>query len=147
MSAAANTLENGLLALILNNVNLANIGDATGLRGSSTAGSLYVGLHTDDPGEAGTQETNEAAYTNYARVAIARSGSAWTITGNSAVNAAAVTFPQSGSGPEVITHFSIGTASSGAGTLLFKGELDDSLTVNNLIQPAFAAGVLEVTCD
>ncbi len=38
----SNTLASGLLSLILNNANLANIGDSTGLRGSSTQGSLYL---------------------------------------------------------------------------------------------------------
>lgn len=36
-----NTFENDLLLLIFNNTDAALIGDATGLRGSSTAGSLY----------------------------------------------------------------------------------------------------------
>ncbi len=78
-----NSLENSLLLHIFNNSDIANIGDATGLRGSSTAGSLYVSLHTGDPGEAGDQTTNECAYTSYARVAVARSGAGWTVTGNS----------------------------------------------------------------
>lgn len=29
-----------------------------------TNANLYISLHTDDPGEAGTQATNETAYTN-----------------------------------------------------------------------------------
>ena len=59
-----NTFENDLLLLVFNNTNAANIGDATGLRGSSTAGSLYVSLHTADPGEAGDQTTDEITYTS-----------------------------------------------------------------------------------
>ena len=51
----ADSWENSLLQLLFNNVNVANVGDATGLRGSSTAGSLYVSLHTADPGETGAQ--------------------------------------------------------------------------------------------
>lgn len=61
----SNTLENELLLLLLNNSNVANIGDATGLRGSSTAGSFYLSLHTSSPGETGTQSTNETSYTSY----------------------------------------------------------------------------------
>ena len=38
-----------LLELIFQNLDCANIGDATGLRGSITAGSLYVSLHTANP--------------------------------------------------------------------------------------------------
>ena len=39
--------------------------------GSSVAGSLYVSLHTADPGVGGGQNTNEATYSGYARVAVA----------------------------------------------------------------------------
>jgi hypothetical protein len=63
----SNTWENDLLLLVFNNTNASLIGDATGLRGSTTAGSLYLSLHTADPGEAGNQSTNEIAYTSYAR--------------------------------------------------------------------------------
>lgn len=58
-NAAATNFLNHLFA----NADWANIGDATGLRGSSTAGSLYLSLHTSSPGEAGDQTTNEISYT------------------------------------------------------------------------------------
>jgi hypothetical protein len=142
--SATNAFETSILGLILNNANIANIGDATGLRGSSTAGSLYISLHTGDPGETGDQTTSEATYTSYARVAIARSGSAWTVSGNNASNAAAVTFPAATGGSNAITHFGIGTASSGAGNLLFKGALSATLNVSAGITPSFAIGELDV---
>ena len=47
-----NTFENDLLLLVFNNTAAALIGDASGLQPSATAGSLYVSLHTSDPGEA-----------------------------------------------------------------------------------------------
>ena len=59
----SNTFENELLLLLFNNTDIANIGDASGLQNSATAGSLYVALHTADPGESGTATTSEAAYT------------------------------------------------------------------------------------
>jgi hypothetical protein len=124
----SNSWENALLLLLFNNSNAANIGDATGLRGSSTAGSLYVSFHTADPGEAGSQTTSEAAYTSYARVAVARSGAGWTVTGNSVSPAAAIEAPAStGGSTDTITHFGIGTASSGAGVLLYKGVLSPTV--------------------
>lgn len=138
----SNAWETALLNLVFNNTNAANIGDATGLRGSTTAGSLYVSLHTADPGEAGSQTTNETSYTSYARVAVARSGSGWTVSGNTVTNAALVQFPQCTGGTATITHFGIGTDSSGAGTLLYKGALSASLAVSSGIQPQFAAGDL-----
>ncbi|HYT46730.1 MAG TPA: hypothetical protein VEP90_30670, partial [Methylomirabilota bacterium] len=63
----SNTWESDLLLLVFNNTNAGSIGDATGLRGSSTAGSLYVSLHTADPGETDDQTSSEATYTSYAR--------------------------------------------------------------------------------
>ena len=135
------------MLLLFNNTNVANIGDATGLRGAAAAGSLYVGLHTADPGEAGDQSTSEAAYTGYARVAVARSGSGFTITANQAANAAAITFGACTAGSSTITHFSIGTAASGAGVLLYSGALTASLAVSNGITPEFATGQLTITED
>jgi len=140
---ASNALETGLIALIFNNTNLANIGDATGLRGSTTAGSLYVSLHTADPGEGGSQNTNEAAYTSYARVAIARSGAGFTCSTDTASNTAAASFPLCTGGSAACTHFGVGTALSGAGVLLGSAPLDSSLTVTNGITPVFAIGALK----
>jgi len=77
-----NTFENDLLQLLFNNVDIADIGDASGIQNSAAAGSLYVALHTGDPGEAGTAATNESAYGSYARQAVARSAAGWTVSGN-----------------------------------------------------------------
>jgi hypothetical protein len=142
-----NTFENDLMLLIFNNTDAALIGDATGLRGSSTAGSLYVSLHTGDVGEGGSQTTSESAYTSYARVAVARSGAGWTVSGNAVSNAALVQFPQCTGGSESLTHFAVGTASSGAGKVLYKGALSASLAVSSGIQPQFAIGDLDITED
>lgn len=145
--SASNAFETSLITLIFNNTNIANIGDATGLRGSTTAGVFYVGLHTGDPGEAGSQTTNEATYTSYARVSVARSGVGWTVSGNNVSNAAAVTFPACTGGSNTITHFSIGTDASGAGNLLLSGALSASLAVSSGITPSFATGDLDTNCD
>lgn len=142
-----NTWENDLMLLVFNNTDAALIGDATGLRGSSTAGSLYVSLHTGDPGEGGNQQTNECAYTSYARVAVARSGAGWTVTGNAVTNAALVQFPQCTGSSETATHFAIGTASSGAGKVLYRGALSSSLAISSGIQPQFGAGEIDGTED
>ncbi|PPD07148.1 MAG: hypothetical protein CTY28_10220 [Hyphomicrobium sp.] len=130
-----NAWENALLELLFKNTNAANIGDATGLRGSSTAGSLYVSLHTGDPGEAGDQTTSEATYTSYARVAVARSGSGFTVTNNSVSPAANIDFPECTGSTANITHFGIGTASSGAGVLLYKGAVSPSISVSTGVTP------------
>lgn len=142
-----NTAEANLLNLIFLNLDWANIGDASGLQNSATAGSFYVSLHTSDPGEAGDQSTNEIAYTGYARVAVARTSGGFTLTTSTISNTALVQFPQCTGGSGTATHFGIGTDSTGAGNLIFKGSLTSSLSVSNGIQPQFAAGALTVTVD
>ncbi len=125
-----NTFENELLLHIFNNSDIALIGDATGLRGSTTAGSLYYSLHTADPGEAGTQTTSETAYTGYARVAGARSGAGFTVTGNSVSPAANVDFGECTASPgAALTNFAIGTASTSTGKVLYKGTLTPNVTM------------------
>lgn len=143
--SASNTFENEILLHIFQNAAVALIGDATGIRGSTTAGSLYVSLHTSDPGEAGDQTTNETSYTNYARVAVARNSGGWTVTSDTASNTATVSFPACGASGATITHFGIGTDSSSTGKLLFSGALGSSLAVSNGITPSFAAGQLTAT--
>lgn len=132
----SNTFENDLLLLLFNNTNIANIGDATGVRGSSTAGSLYLSLHTGDPGEAGDQTTNEIAYTGYARQAVARSSSGFTVSGNSVTLTNNVDFPEmTGGAGGTVTHFAVGTASSGTGKILYKGTTDPDPVVASGVTP------------
>jgi hypothetical protein len=126
--------ENDLLLLIFNNTDIANIGDAAGLQNSAAAGSLYLSLHSADPGEAGTQNTNEVTYSGYARQAVARSGAGFTVSGNSVVLASAVNFPLSSGGGSNATHFGVGVSSSGANRLLYKGALNNTI-------PCSSAGV------
>jgi hypothetical protein len=145
--SATNAFENALLLLYFNNTDHANIGDAAGLQNSATAGVFYVSLHTADPGEAGSQTTSESAYTNYARQSVARSGAGWTVSGSNVSNAADITFPTGGATGSTVTHFGIGTDSSGAGNLLFSGALAASLAVSSGVTPSFAIGALDVDVD
>lgn len=146
--SASNSLENSILLLLFNNTAFAAVGDAGGLQPSAAAGNFYVSLHTSDPGEAGNQGTAECDYTSYARVAVARSAAGWSVSENAVTNTAAITFPKMTGGDEdVATHFAIGTASSGAGVLLFSGELTDPLHINLNITPQVPLGDLVVTND
>jgi hypothetical protein len=146
--SATNAFETALLQLYFNNVDHANIGDAAGLQNSAVAGDFFVSLHTADPGEAGSQTTSEAAYTGYGRVAVARTAGGWTVSGNNVSNTAVVTFGQKTAGAdETLTHFGIGSASSGAGNLFWKGALTASRLISNGITPSFAAGELDVNAD
>src|SRR5688500_14631254 len=114
--SATNAFEDKILSLYLTNANAADIGDATGLRGSTTAGNLFVSLHTADPAETGDQTTNESAYTNYARQSVARSTAGWTVTSGTGDNDALISFPACGVTGSTVTHFGLGSATSGAGT-------------------------------
>lgn len=131
----SDAFESALLALVFQNANIANVGDATGLRGAATAGQLFVALHTADPGEAGTQTTSEVAYTGYARVGLARSSGGFTITGNSVSPAANVDFPACTAGSATATHFSLGVASTGAGMVLYKGALTPAIAIAPGVTP------------
>jgi hypothetical protein len=142
----SNSFENSLLQLLFNNVDIANIGDAAGIQNSAVAGSLYVALHTADPGEAGDQTTSECAYGSYDRVAVARTVGGWTVVTDTASNTALAQFPECTSGSETITYVSIGTSAyPTAGVILYSGALTSSRSVSTGIQPQFAALGLSVT--
>lgn len=124
----SNTFENDYLLLLFNNTSIATIGDATGLRGSSAAGSLYLTLHTAHPGEAGNQSTSECAYSGYARKALARDNTAFTVTNNTVALAANQDFGEAAAGAsETAYYWGIGAASSGTGKLLYSGVLGSIL--------------------
>lgn len=129
--------ENGLLLLLFNNTTFAKVGDATGIVGSSTAGSLYASLHTADvTEEAADQTASEIAYTSYARVAKARSSAGWTVSGASVTPNGAITFPAGTGGSGTATFFGIGTDSSGAsGELLYGGGISPSIVCGSGVTP------------
>jgi hypothetical protein len=144
---ATNAFETALLNLYFLNTDHANVGDAAGIQNSATAGVFYISLHTADPTETGTQTSSETAYGSYARQSVARSGAGWSVTGDTASNAAVITFPTASSGPSTVTHFGIGSDVSGTGNLFFSGALAASRIINTGITPSFAIGELDVTCD
>lgn len=144
--SATNAFEAKILSLIFENADAANVGDATGLRGSTTAGVFYVSLHTGSPGETGTQTTSESAYTSYARVSVARSAAQWTVASSIADNDNAITFPACTGSTSTVTHFGIGSDASGVGNLNLFGTTN-SLAVSSGITPSFAAGTLDISLD
>ncbi len=134
---------NSILALIFNATAWADIAQNDG---SGPLTDLYLSLHTADPGVGNNQTTNETAYTNYVRIAVERTTSGWDVPASGATaNAALAQFAQCGVTGATLTHVAIGTASGGAGTVLYAGALSSSLAVANGIQPQFAAGALDVT--
>jgi len=149
--SASNVFENGLLSLIFENANYANVGDATGLRGSSTAGVFWIGLHTSGVGDTSTQATSEATYTGYtgagARQSVARSTAGWSVASGVADNDAAITFGACTASTNTIHSFTVGSDQTTAGNLFIWGDLTADLAVSAGITPAFAIGALDVTLD
>lgn len=127
-----NTFENDILKLVFNATAIANIADNAA---SSPLANLFVALHTADPGEAGDQTTSEIAYTSYARVSVARTSGGWTVTGNSVSPVANISFPAGTGGSGTATHASVGTLTSGAGKILYKGTVTPNIVCGNGITP------------
>ena len=137
-----NTFANDLLALILNATAITGLAQDA----SSPITDIYVSLHTASP-EAGDQTTSEATYSPYARVAVARSASGWGGSAGAWDNESAINFPACTSGSDTISHFALGTLASGAGKVLYCGQLTANLNVSAGITPSFAAGDCNVTED
>jgi hypothetical protein len=120
-----NTYEDDILKLIFNATAIADLAmdDST-----SPATTLTVALHTADPGEAGTQATNETAYTGYARIAVARTTGGWTVASGSVSPVANIDFGEcTAAAGGAITHFSVGTGVSSK--LLYSGTVSPNITM------------------
>jgi len=128
----SNTFENDMLKLFFNATAIADLAENDT---TSPATNLYVSLHSSDPGEAGSQTTNEVAYTSYARVAVARTSGGWTVTANSVSPAAAITFPACTGSTATATHFGVGVSSSGAGYLLYSGTVTPNISISSGVTP------------
>lgn len=130
--AKGSTFDNDLLKLIFNATAISNLADNAA---TSPLTNLYVSLHTADPGAGGSQTTSESAYTSYTRMAVTRSSSGWTVTGASVSPAAVISFPACTGSSSTITHFSIGTASTGAGKILYSGTVTPNISVVSGVTP------------
>lgn len=106
---------------------------------TGTFGPTYIALHTADAGASGTQATNEAGYTGYARQQVVHDD--WTVAGADFQNAAAIEFPEvTGAAGAVLTHFTIGNGATGAGKVLLRGKLANPVTVAIGQELRFKAG-------
>jgi len=134
---------NSLVNLMYRATAWANVADNAA---SAPLTNTHVGLHTGNL-TAGTnsQAENETAYTNYARVAVARSTGWAAASGGATSNAALVQFPQCGVTGATLTHVSAGVAVSGATAVWHYGALNSSLAVSAGITPQFAASALTIT--
>lgn len=128
----SNAFEGDLLGLYFNADPIANIAiNAT----SSPLTSLYVTLHTADPGETGNQSTSECNYGSYARVAVARNSGGWTRTSSSVSPTAEISFPQCTSGSNTATYAGIGRASSSTTQIDYSGALASSIVISTGVTP------------
>ena len=112
------TWGTSLLGLLFTNADLAGVGDAGGLRGSVTPGTLYISLHDSDPGPAGDQTSNESSYPGYARAAVPKTGAGWKVVERLMIPMAPIVFPD---GAADARYLGIGVAETGAGKLLYSG--------------------------
>lgn len=144
MSSMVNDFENALALLLFNNTGIANIGDATGLPASAAAGSTQLALHTAALVETDNLLTaNEVAYTGYARPTQARSSAGWTVSGDTASNAALIQFGEmTAGGPDTVVHVGLGFLATG-NVLRLHQDLNADLVINNGINPQFAIGALD----
>lgn len=146
--SAVNSFETALLTYLFNNTAITNIGDATGIPATSTAGSTQLSLHTSALTESDTLLTaNEVAYTGYARPTQARSSAGWTVSGNTASNTAVIQFGEmTAGGPDTVVHLGLGFIATG-NVLRLEADLNADLVINNGVNPQFAIGALGFTLD
>jgi len=134
---------NDLVKLILAGVAIPNLADNAA---GSPLAQLYLGLHTADPGAAGTQSTSELAYAGYARKALDRIPAFWTFSGGNASPTGPITFAESSGGAGgVVTFVSIGVAAAGAGKVLLRGQIITPATgvpVSEGVTPYLKAGTV-----
>jgi hypothetical protein len=144
MSSMTDGFKNVLPLLLFNNTGIADIGDATGLPGSASAGSSQLALATVAYIDADTLLTaDEVAYTGYARPTQARSGSGWTVSGDTVSNAALIQFGEmTAGGPDTVVHVGLGLLATGD-VLRLHQDLVDDLVINNTVNPQFAIGALD----
>lgn len=120
----------------------ANVADNAA---SSPLTNLYCALHTGTLNASSVGNTSEAAYTSYARVAVARSTGGWDIT-NAVINPhATVSFPAATGGSETETYASVSVGSSGTSVILHWGALTTSLPVVSGVTPSFSTSNLTIT--
>lgn len=135
--AFGTTFKNDLAKLIFQATAIANLADNAA---SSPATSLHLGLYTADP-SAGDQTTNEISYTPYARQAVVRTSSGWSVSGAVVSPLATVSFPTMTSGTGgTATHGGVGVALTGTGKLIIAGAISPTIAVSASVTPQFTTG-------
>lgn len=129
------TFRNDILRLYFHGTAISTVAD-------NAAGSPFTGhtlaLHVADPGIGGSQSINEAVYTGYSRRTVPRSAGGWTISGNRANLAAAVSFGICTATPgSPINYWSV---SRGGGVIDYVGTLVDPIPMAINTNPRLTTG-------
>ena len=127
MSAFSNYLENKILLHVLSNT------------AYTSPTTVYLGLHTADPTDAGTG--TEVSGGSYARQSFAS-----TISGNAASNTSAIEFPTATGAWGTVGWVAVWDNLTG-GNLLFHGALTASKTIASGDVFRVPAGDLDITLD
>ena len=144
MPGKSDTLEFHLLRLIFNGVGISSIATSVGTT------SLWMGLHTADPGDA-CSTAAEGGYAQYTRVKTDRSSAAstgWGVTsGTSNTKATAapvanVDFPQNTStSTGTFSHGSVWmTSDGGSSACLYAGTISPNVNFSQNVTPRLTTG-------
>ena len=118
-----NTAEN----VVLRNLFIKTTATGSVIAAATGTASWYAALYSASPTDTATG--TEMSYGPYARVAVARTATGWTVTGNSVSPAANIDFPAcTGGTTGVATHFALLTAATG-GTMYFWGTVTPNISV------------------
>lgn len=129
-----------VLSLIFENDDIANLGDASGVQGSSVNGSVEVALLKTGG--------SEADYTGYQRQEITRNTANWNIISTTLSNANDIAFPTCTGNAQTIIGFKIFYGANGTtpySTELGNGTLTSSVAIAVGETPQFEAGALTIT--
>ena len=139
MAGFSDTFENDLCKLIFNAVAVSNIADNAA---TAPLTALWCELHTADPGDTGTQGTNEGGYAQYTRISVTRTTVGWVVTNNSVSPVANIDFPQNTStSTGTFTHASIGvTSASTGGKILAAGTISPNINFSQNVTPRLTTG-------
>lgn len=125
--------KNDLLRLFFNAT--ATAGITIPLAVSTTATSFWLSLHTAAPGTASNrQDLNETTYSGYQRLEVIRT-SGFAVSANSVTLAANQTFATASSSGQTITHWGIGSTSTGTGYLYYGGTCTPTVTIDQGVIP------------
>ena len=127
MSAFSNYLENKILLHVLDNDSY------------TSPTTVYLGLHTADPTDAGTG--TEVSGGSYARQSVA-----FTVTNNEATNSSAIEFPTATGSWGTVGWVAVWDADT-SGNMLFHGQLATSKTIASGDVFRVPAGDLDISLD